>query len=111
MTRHSPKPHAVSRRRFMGRMAVAAGLSAAGVPTLAGPGTPQAGRLRAGAAIADITPPIGVSCFVVNGLCPDATAAQVFRGAVRFLPAYFIVYLLLNLFPEAMVGALAGFVK
>ncbi len=61
MTRHSPKPHAVSRRRFMGRMAVAAGLSAAGVPTLAGPGTPQAGRLRAGAAIADITPPIGVS--------------------------------------------------
>ena len=58
-----------------------------------------------------ITPPIGVSCFVVNGLCPDATAAQVFRGAVRFLPAYFIVYLLLNLFPEAMVGALAGLVK
>ena len=45
----------------MGRMAMAAGLSAAGVPTLAGPGTPQAGRLRAGAATADITPPIGVS--------------------------------------------------
>jgi TRAP-type C4-dicarboxylate transport system permease large subunit len=58
-----------------------------------------------------ITPPIGVSCFVVNGLSPDATAAQVFRGAMRFLPAYVVVYLLLNLFPHAMVGALAGLVK
>ena len=58
-----------------------------------------------------ITPPIGVSCFVVNGMSPDATAAQVFRGAMRFLPAYLVVYLLLNLFPHAMVGALAGLVK
>lgn len=58
-----------------------------------------------------ITPPIGVSCFVVNGLSPDATAAQVFRGAMCFLPAYLIVYLLLNLFPNVMVGTLAGMVK
>ena len=55
-----------------------------------------------------ITPPIGVSCFVVSGMSPDATTAQVFRGAMRFLPAYVIVYLLLNFFPHTTVGFLAG---
>lgn len=58
-----------------------------------------------------ITPPIGVSCFVVAGMSPDSSSAQVFRGAMRFLPAYIIVYALLNLFPHAMVGWLAGFVR
>lgn len=58
-----------------------------------------------------ISPPVGVSCFVVAGMTPDAHAAQVFRGAMRFLPAYVFVYLLLNLFPHAMVGWLAGFVR
>lgn len=58
-----------------------------------------------------ITPPVGVSCFVVAGMSPDANSAQVFRGAMRFLPAYLLVYALLNLFPGAMVGWLAGFVK
>ncbi len=58
-----------------------------------------------------ITPPVGVSCFVVAGMSPDANSAQVFRGAMRFLPAYVFVYLLLNLFPGAMVGWLAGMVR
>ncbi|MDR2850272.1 MAG: TRAP transporter large permease [Verrucomicrobiota bacterium] len=58
-----------------------------------------------------ITPPVGVSCFVVAGMAPDANSAQVFRGAMRFLPAYAIVYLLLNLFPGVMVGWLSGLVK
>ncbi|MBP7637784.1 MAG: TRAP transporter large permease subunit [Kiritimatiellae bacterium] len=58
-----------------------------------------------------ITPPVGVSCFVVAGMSPDAHAAQVFRGAMRFLPAYLIVFLLLLLFPDLMVGWLAGCVK
>ncbi len=58
-----------------------------------------------------ITPPVGVSCFVVAGMTPDADAAQVFRGAMRFLPAYVLVYLLLNLFPHTMVGWLAGLVR
>jgi len=55
-----------------------------------------------------ITPPVGVSCFVVAGMSPDANSAQVFCGAMRFLPAYIAVYVLLNLFPHAMVGWLAG---
>jgi tripartite ATP-independent transporter DctM subunit len=58
-----------------------------------------------------ITPPVGVSCFVVAGMSPDANSAQVFRGAMRFLPAYLLVYLLLNLFPDVMVGWLAGLVR
>jgi len=58
-----------------------------------------------------ITPPVGVSCFVVAGMSPDANSAQVFRGAMRFLPAYAAVYLLINLFPHAMVGWLSGLVR
>lgn len=58
-----------------------------------------------------ISPPVGVSCFVVAGMSPDANSAQVFRGAMRFLPAYMLVYALLNLFPYAMVGWLAGLVR
>jgi tripartite ATP-independent transporter DctM subunit len=58
-----------------------------------------------------ITPPVGVSCFVVAGMSPDANSAQVFRGAMRFLPAYVFVYVLLNLFPNQMVGWLAGLVR
>jgi TRAP-type mannitol/chloroaromatic compound transport system permease large subunit len=44
-------------------------------------------------------------------MAPDATSAQVFRGAMRFLPAYAVVYVLLNLFPQTMVGWLAGMVR
>lgn len=58
-----------------------------------------------------ITPPVGVSCFVVAGMSPDANSAQVFRGAMRFLPAFLTVYALLNLFPHAMVGWVAGLVR
>jgi TRAP-type C4-dicarboxylate transport system permease large subunit len=58
-----------------------------------------------------VTPPIGISCFVVSSMSPDATSAQVFRGAMRFLPAFVLVYLLLLLFPHVMVDVLAGFAK
>ena len=58
-----------------------------------------------------ITPPVGVSCFVVAGMSPDANSAQVFRGAMRFLPAYLAALLLLLLFPHLTVGLLAGLVR
>jgi tripartite ATP-independent transporter DctM subunit len=58
-----------------------------------------------------ITPPIGVSCFVVAGMNSDADSAQVFRGAMRFLPAYLVVLLLLLLMPHLTVGLLAGLVR
>jgi tripartite ATP-independent transporter DctM subunit len=44
-----------------------------------------------------ITPPIGVSCFVVAGQARETPMEVVFRGAMRFLPAYALVYVLLVL--------------
>ncbi|MCL1910206.1 MAG: TRAP transporter large permease [Kiritimatiellaeota bacterium] len=58
-----------------------------------------------------ITPPIGTSCFVVAGMCPDATSAQVTRGSMRFVPAYAIVFVLLLLFPNQTVMWFANLVK
>ena len=42
-----------------------------------------------------VTPPIGVSCFVVAGQRDAPPMETVFRGAMRFLPAYALVYVLL----------------
>jgi tripartite ATP-independent transporter DctM subunit len=58
-----------------------------------------------------ITPPVGVSCFVVAGMSPDANSAQVFRGAMRFIPAYVATYILMSLFPYATVGWWADLVR
>jgi len=46
-----------------------------------------------------VTPPIGVSCFVVAGYPGAPPMEVVFRGAMRFLPAYLFVYALLLLWP------------
>jgi tripartite ATP-independent transporter DctM subunit len=46
-----------------------------------------------------VTPPIGVSCFVVAGQAGGPPMDAVFRGAMRFLPAYALVYILLLLWP------------
>ena len=58
-----------------------------------------------------ITPPIGTSCFIVAGMCPDATSMQVTRGSMRFVPAYAAVFALLLLFPDQIVLRLANLVK
>ncbi len=59
-----------------------------------------------------VTPPIGVSCFVVAGMCRGRIDAhEVFRGACYFYPAYLAVLALLLLFPHATVGWLAGMVR
>jgi len=46
-----------------------------------------------------VTPPIGVSCFVVAGQKGAPPMEVVFKGAMRFLPAYALVYVLLLLWP------------
>ncbi len=46
-----------------------------------------------------VTPPIGVSCFVVAGQAKETPAEIVFRGAMRFFPAYALVYIVLLLWP------------
>ena len=46
-----------------------------------------------------ITPPIGLNCFVVNGVRPDISLSQVFRGIALFFIADVITIGLLLAFP------------
>jgi tripartite ATP-independent transporter DctM subunit len=47
-----------------------------------------------------ITPPIGLNCFVVNGVRPDIPLGQVFRGVALFFIADVITIAVLLMFPE-----------
>ncbi len=47
-----------------------------------------------------ITPPIGLNCFVVNGVQPQISLPDVFRGVVLFFIADVITIALLVIFPE-----------
>ena len=47
-----------------------------------------------------ITPPIGLNCFVVNGVRPDISLSQVFRGIMLFFIADVVTIGLLLAFPE-----------
>lgn len=47
-----------------------------------------------------ITPPIGLNCFVVNGVRPDIPLGDVFRGVVLFFIADVITIAALLMFPE-----------
>lgn len=47
-----------------------------------------------------ITPPIGLNCFVVNGVRPDIPLTQVFRGIALFFVADVITIIVLLAFPE-----------
>ena len=58
-----------------------------------------------------ITPPVGICCYVVSGMAPEIPMEKVFRGAMYFLPAYFITIGLLILFPKWMVMFLANFAR
>ncbi|WP_136658841.1 TRAP transporter large permease [Nitratireductor sp. XY-223] len=47
-----------------------------------------------------ITPPIGLNCFVVNGVRPDIPLGQIFRGVMLFFVADVITIAVLLAFPE-----------
>ncbi len=47
-----------------------------------------------------ITPPIGLNCFVVNGVRPDIPLGKIFRGIALFFIADVITIALLLAFPE-----------
>ena len=47
-----------------------------------------------------ITPPIGLNCFVVNGVRPDIPLTDVFRGIALFFLADCVTLLLLIMFPQ-----------
>ncbi len=49
-----------------------------------------------------ITPPIGLNCFVVNGVRPDISLTQVFRGIALFFVADVITIAVFLFFPEVI---------
>ena len=58
-----------------------------------------------------ITPPVGISCFVVASMHKDIPMEQVFKGAMYYLPAYILTGVLLILFPYWTVLMLASRVR
>ncbi|MDX9979363.1 MAG: TRAP transporter large permease subunit, partial [Lentisphaeria bacterium] len=58
-----------------------------------------------------ITPPIGISCYVIAGMCKSVRVEQVFRGAMYYVPSYILTVAVLLLFPHFTVGWLASFAR
>jgi len=50
-----------------------------------------------------ITPPIGLNCFVVAGVCPDLTVQDVFKGVSPFFVADALTIALLVVFPSIVL--------
>jgi C4-dicarboxylate transporter, DctM subunit len=47
-----------------------------------------------------ITPPVGMNCFVLNGVAPELKLEQIFKGAMLFLIPIIVLIALLVMFPE-----------
>jgi TRAP-type C4-dicarboxylate transport system permease large subunit len=47
-----------------------------------------------------VTPPVGLNCYVVNGVRPDIPLSDVFRGVWPFVLADFVTIAILYAFPE-----------
>lgn len=47
-----------------------------------------------------VTPPVGISAYVVSGMSKDIPLATVFSGVIWFLPAYLLVIAAMLFFPQ-----------
>ncbi|WP_077213229.1 TRAP transporter large permease [Bacillus dakarensis] len=47
-----------------------------------------------------ISPPVGMNCFVLNGVAPELKLETIFKGAIRFVAPILILIALLYVFPE-----------
>jgi tripartite ATP-independent transporter DctM subunit len=52
------------------------------------------------AGIASITPPVGLSVYVVKGIVPDVPISTIFRGIVWWFLSYLVFLALLLIFPQ-----------
>lgn len=50
-----------------------------------------------------ITPPVGMCCYVISGVCKEVPLKNVFRGAVMFVPAILLCAVLLTVFPNLVL--------
>lgn len=53
-----------------------------------------------------VTPPVGVTVFVVKGLAPDVPVISIFKGACVFLISYAVLIYLLIAFPQIITFAI-----
>lgn len=53
-----------------------------------------------------VTPPVGVSIFVVKGLSPETPIMSIFKGAGYYLVAYVVLVALLITFPQIITFAI-----
>jgi tripartite ATP-independent transporter DctM subunit len=57
-----------------------------------------------------ITPPVGISAYIVSGMAKDIPLSTVFKGVVWFIPSYIITMILIEIFPQ-LVTFFAALVK
>jgi tripartite ATP-independent transporter DctM subunit len=57
-----------------------------------------------------ITPPVGISAYIVSGMAKDIPLSTVFKGVVWFIPSYIITMILIEVFPQ-LVTFFAALVK
>jgi tripartite ATP-independent transporter DctM subunit len=50
-----------------------------------------------------ITPPVGISAYIVSGMSKDVSLSDVFRGVVWFIPSYIITLILMEVFPQIVI--------
>ncbi|MDR7079766.1 tripartite ATP-independent transporter DctM subunit [Neobacillus niacini] len=47
-----------------------------------------------------ITPPVGMNCFVLNGVTDQLTLSEIFKGALLFVIPILVLIILIYIFPE-----------
>ncbi|MCX8110201.1 MAG: TRAP transporter large permease [Syntrophorhabdaceae bacterium] len=57
-----------------------------------------------------ITPPVGISAYIVSGMAKDIPLSTVFRGVLWFIPSYILTMIAIEVFPQ-LVMFFAGLVK
>jgi C4-dicarboxylate transporter DctM subunit len=57
-----------------------------------------------------VTPPVGISAYIVAGMAKDIPLATVFKGVIWFLPSYIICMIIMEVFPQVVLF-LASFVR
>ena len=49
--------------------------------------------------LAAVTPPVGLSCYLVSGFCDGVSLPRVFKGCVPFFLAFIVMGLLMAIIP------------
>ncbi|HOV90537.1 MAG TPA: TRAP transporter large permease [Syntrophorhabdaceae bacterium] len=57
-----------------------------------------------------ITPPVGISAYIVSGMAKDIPLSTVFKGVLWFIPSYIITIMAIEVFPQ-LVTFFAGLVR